>query len=480
MIYEKDNKAQWMLSDIRAMNSIFENIYFNSPIFLQNIMVSAYGYKLYRERYIGNHDRYLKGLLKSQYYSEEQLNAFVEEQFFSMLGHAIKNVPYYRDLVRVGRIDPRDIKGAKDINILPLIKKDQIRENPRYYLAGGFKENDLIVINTSGTTGKTLKIFVDKDSRRYSYAFYTRLKLWAGIEGKPENVTFAGRIIVPPDVDHPPFWRRNATMNNYLFSSYHLSWTNLKYYVEALQKIQPYFIDSYPSSIFIVARYMKENGLRGIYPKAIITSAETLLDYQREIVEEIFQCPVYDQYGSAEQVVFVSQCEKGSYHVHPEFGIVEFLREDGSEAMPGEPARLICTGFTNRAMPLLRYDIGDVGVRSEKKCPCGRNYPVIEKIVGRNDDLLITPDGCQVGRLDPIFKGLQSIKEAQIIQENYDNVVVKIVPGSTFCENDAQVVIKELQKRLGSQVSVTLTIVDSIPRTSAGKFKAVISKVRRS
>ena len=462
------------------MKHVVERIYYMSPIALQNWLISAYGYKLYRERYGGNHDKYMRLLLQSQWYDDQQIQRQVDERFLNIVGHAVKTVPFYRDWLQAEGIDVREISGAQDIKKLPIISKEHIRESPQNYLADGFRQSDLIVINTSGTSGKTLKICVDKDSRRHSYAFFTRLKLWAGIRGWPTSVTFAGRTIVPPDADHPPFWRRNLATNNYLFSSYHLSWHNLKYYVEMLQKIRPYFIDSYPSSIYIVARYMKEKGLGELYPKAIITSSETLLDYQREIIEEVFQCPVYDQYGAAEQVVFVSQCEKGTYHIHPEFGIVEFLREDGSDAMPGEPARLICTGFTNRAMPLIRYDIGDVGMRSDVKCRCGRNFPVIEKIVGRNEDLLITPDGRQVGRLDPIFKGLQSIKEAQIIQEDYDKVVVKVVPGSGFCESDSKVIIKELRKRLGSQVSVTLSIVNSVPRTSAGKFKAVISKVSRS
>ena len=462
------------------MNNLVEKLYFLSPILIQNLVVSAYGYKLYRERYAGNQDKYLRELLLSQWYKDEDIQRLVDERLLNIVSHAIKNVPFYRDLVRAERIDVRDIKGFQDIKKLPIISKEQIRENPRYYVADIFRQNDLITINTSGTSGKTLNIFVDKNSRRHSYAFFTRLKLWAGIKGWPTNVTFAGRTIVPPDVDHPPFWRRNLAMNNYLFSSYHLSWPNLKYYVEMLQKIQPYFIDSYPSSIYIVAKYMKENGLGGIRPKAIITSSETLLDYQREIIKEVFGCPVYDQYGSAEQVVFVSQCEKESYHIHPEFGIVEFLREDGSEAMPGELARLICTGLTNRAMPLIRYDIGDVGVHSDEKCTCGRNFPLIKQIVGRNDDIIVTSDGRQVGRLDPIFKGLQSIREAQIVQENYNTIIVKVVAGKTFTHSDSEVIIKELKKRLGSQVSVTISLFDVIDRTNTGKFKSVISKVRRT
>jgi len=459
------------------VNTFVEEAYFKSPIFIQNIMTSFYGCKLHRERYAGNHDKYLEELLRSQWHKKKEIERLIDKKFVTIFHHAVKNVPFYRELVRTGKILPSDIRGISDIERLPIISKEQVRESPRKFLADGFSKRELIVINTSGTTGKTLKIFVDKDSRRYSYAFFTRLKIWAGLNDRLKNVTFAGKAIVPPDEEKPPFWRINIKMNNYLFSSYHLSPSNIKFYVEKIKAIQPHFIDSYPSSIYTIAKYMRENGITGIAPKAIITSSETLFDYQRQTIEEVFQCPVFDQYGCAEQVVFVSQCEKGTYHIHPEFGIVEFLRDDGSRAQVGEPARLICTGFTNRAMPLIRYDIGDTAIMSKKKCSCGRDFPVIERIVGRTDDILVMRDGRRVGRLDPVFKGLQSIKEAQIVQEDFDNVSLKIVPGKGFKGYEVQIIVRELKKRLGTQTDIKVQLVPEIPRSAGGKFRAVISKV---
>lgn len=461
------------------MNRCLENIYFKSPVLLQNIITSIYGYWLYRQRYIGNHDKYLQQLLESQWYSSKELQKLVESKLVEIIRYAIRNVPFYKELSKRGKIKENDIQGISDLEKLPIISKEIIREKPEYFLADCFHKRELIILYTSGTTGKSLKIYVDKDSRRHAYAFFTRFKIWAGVNGNLPSVTFAGRTIVPPEADRPPFWRRNAVMNNYLFSSYHLSQKNLIHYVEMLKKIQPNFIDSYPSSLYIVAKYMEENELYGIFPKAIITSAETLLDYQRETIERVFKCPIFDQYGCTEQAVFISQCEMGTYHIHPEYGIVEFLREDGSKASPGEPARLICTGFTNRAMPFIRYDIGDIGIASDQVCSCGRAFPVVEKIVGRIDDIIVTKDGRQVGRLDPIFKGLQSIKEAQIVQEDYDEIIIKVVPGKAYKEEDGLVVVNELKKRVGYHVYVEIQIVDEIPRSAAGKFRAVISKVKR-
>ncbi|MDW7774301.1 MAG: hypothetical protein SCH71_15555 [Desulfobulbaceae bacterium] len=462
------------------MKTFTEKIYSISPTFLQNIFITLYGYKLYKERYTGNHPQYLNQLLESQWYSEKEIHDLVNRLFHGIITKAVKTVPHYHDLFKKQNFDLNSINCIEDITQLPIVTKEQIRLNPTDFLSEDFTKDKIITINTSGTTGKTMKIFVDYDSRRYGYAFFSRFKIWAGIDCKRSNATFAGRTIVAPDRDTPPFWRRNLKMNNYLFSSYHLSPANLGFYVQKLREIQPHFIDSYPSSISTLAQYMLENNLDGIRPKAIITSSETLLEYQRKTIEEAFHCPVFDQYGCAEQVVFISQCEHGTYHIHPEYGYVEFLREDGSQAEPGEEARLICTGFTNRAMPLIRYDIGDTGILAkDQTCPCGRNFPVIEKIVGRTDDILVMRDGRRVGRLDPVFKGLQTIKETQIIQEDLDTVTLKIVPGEEYSQQEAEVIIHELKKRLGTQVAVSIELVDSIPRTAAGKFRAVISKVNQ-
>lgn len=457
------------------MTHLLENLYLSSPLVVQELCISLYGYKLYRERYVGNHDKYFYQLLQSQWYSVAELEQLVHKRFADIGHHAVKNVPFYKEWMQKGRISHHDAMDLKNLSAFPIVTKDQLHERPNEFLAENFSTSQLIKISTSGTTGKTLGILVDYDSRRYGYAFFSRLKEWAGINSMLPSVTFAGRIIVRPDSVEPPFWRYNRAMKNYLFSSYHLSPQNVPYYVDALLKIQPNFIDSYPSSIYIIAKYMQENSLRGVYPRAIVTSSETLWAHQRELIETTFKCPVYDQYGSAEQVVFISQCEKGMYHIHPEFGIVEFLREDGSPARPGEMARLICTGFTNLAMPLIRYDIGDTAILSEERCPCGRNFPVIEKLLGRTDDILVTPDGRQIGRLDPVFKGLSSVKEAQIVQVALNRVNVRIVPGETFGESDRRTIMEELGKRLGPLVEIGIETVLEIPRTNAGKFRAVVS-----
>lgn len=457
-----------------------EKAYFLSPVFVQDALISLYGIKLYRERYIGNHTSAYKKLLESQWFTKEIIDKNSNAKFMELFQYATEHVPYYRNLVNNGEIDRAKIKSISDIDKLPILSKEKVRKNTDLFISDKFNKNDLISINTSGTTGKTMSIYVSKESRRYAYAFFSRFKKWAKIDGHGKNITFAGRTFISPDCKSPPFWRKNIILNNYLFSSYHLTQNNLRHYIDSLNKIRPLYIDSYPSALYTLAKYAKKNNQRVVSPKAIITSSETLLESQRELIQEVFKCKIYDQYGSAEQVVFVSQCEKGKYHVNPEYGYIECLNDDGEPVATGEPGKLVCTGFTNSAMPLIRYDIGDTAIFSDEVCSCGRHFPVIKKIIGRKDDVLIMEDGREVGRLDPVFKGLHSIKEAQIIQTDYANIILKIVPDEDFEKKDVNSVVLELKKRLGSNVSVDVDIVEEIKRTKSGKFRSVISKVRKN
>lgn len=249
-------------------------------------------------------------------------------------------------------------------------------------------------------------------------------------------------------------------------------------YLAKLRNWAPELIDSYPSSLYLLSRYAAEHKMPAPTPKAIITSSETLLPDQRELISSVFEAQIFDQYGCAEQVCFISQCESGSYHVHPEFGVVEFLSGDHQHADAG--VRIVATGFTNWAMPLLRYDTGDLAVPANRGCHCGRKFQTLERIIGRVDDLVITPDGRRVGRLDPVFKGLKTIRQAQIVQESLELVRVRIVPGVGFSRADQDSIQRELEKRLGKDIEYIFEIVREIAIGAGGKFRAVISRVPRT
>jgi phenylacetate-CoA ligase len=194
------------------------------------------------------------------------------------------------------------------------------------------------------------------------------------------------------------------------------------------------------------------------------------------VIEQAFGCHVFDWYGNVELVANIVQCEAGNYHIKPEYGVVEILNPDGSPSQPGQVGELVCTGLNNPAMPFVRYRVGDTAVRKEGPCPCGRGGRLVERITGRTEDVIVTPDGRYLSRLDFVFKGLLNVEEAQMIQETADHLRVRIVKRPGYTQQDTGRILANLRERMGTGINVDLEFVERIPRTASGKFRYVISK----
>jgi phenylacetate-CoA ligase len=239
-----------------------------------------------------------------------------------------------------------------------------------------------------------------------------------------KRVTIRGDMVVKADQMEPPFGVYNLAEKQLILSSYHLSERNMPWYIAAIRKFSPDAIQAYPSSIFALAGYMAEMNLPPLKTGAIFTSSEMLLEKQKEMIQRYFGSKVYDHYGNAERNVMFGTCEKGQYHVMPEYGFTEFLPVKGNK----ELYEIVGTSFINSAMPLIRYRTGDMVELGKSDCECGRAFQVVKRIIGRHDDLIVTPDGRKLGRLDHIFKEINGVHKAQIIQEKDYSLVIRVIP----------------------------------------------------
>jgi len=458
------------------LNKFIETVYFHSPTILQNVATSVYGYYLHSTRYGRKYEESLAEILKSQWFSAEEMARLQRSKLGRLITYAYENVPYYGELFRSLDLNPDDIRDLTDLRKVPILEKSVVRMKAALLVSRNPRAK-VIELNTSGSTGSPLVIHCDVESRNNNYAFLSRFRDWFGIKMGMRRASFFGRIIVPPGQKKPPFWRYDITENNFLFSSYHMTEENLRHYYGKLRQIRPAEICGYPSSLYLLAKFIMKNGLEPLSPSFVMTSAETLPDYQREMIEKAFGCRVRDYYGCTEMAVFVTQCEQGSYHAHPEYGIVEIVDEEGKPVRPGEAGEVVCTGFVNPTMPLIRYRVGDRAILGMNACACGRNFPVIEQILGRTDDILVTPDGRPLGRLDPVFKGMKGIYETQIVQTAPDTLRFNLVRGENFSEENRKELLYEIGKRTGPSMKIEFHFVDSIPKDKNGKFRSVISMI---
>jgi phenylacetate-CoA ligase len=362
----------------------------------------------------------------------------------------------------------------------PVLSKDELRSNPVAFVVEDVPKTRLRVEHTSGTTGTPVPLCHGQQTARSWYALMeARWRGWYGLSRADRWAIFGGQLVAPIAQKSPPFWVWNSGLRQLYLSSYHLSPENCSAYLQAIRDREIVYLLGYPSSLYSLALFAAEQHLVASSLSVVISNAEPLYRRQRELISRVFRCPVRDTYGVSEMVCGASECEAGTMHLWPDAGIYEVLRDEADEPVePGEPGRLICTGLLNPDMPLIRYEVGDrVAIAAaDAKCSCGRTLPILLSVEGRSDDMIITPDGRRIGRLDPIFKSDIPIREGQIVQESLDLIRMLIVPAPGFTPAHERALIAALRDRVGA-MEVRIERVPSIPRTANGKFRAVISKV---
>ena len=455
-----------------------EDVYRRSPIVVQNAMATAFGARERMLRYGGRFDAYCDEVDRGQWLSAEELATVQAARLRAMVAFSVEQVPYYRALFGELGLKPGDIQSPDDLALLPVLDKATVRQDPEAFRPARLDERP-VAQTTGGTTGTPLRYWVTPSAMQYTYATYeVRIRRWAGVALGDRMASINGRKIVPVEQDKPPFWRHNLAFNQLYLSAYHLTDEHLPSYVERLERYRPEVIVGYVSSVHLLADHINRHGLSGaIHPRAVLVSSETLFPWMRADIERAFGCKVYDGYGLGELAAFITECRHGSLHASPEYGVIE------SAATDGEEHRLVATGLFNRAMPLLRYDTGDV-VRmapAGHRCACGRELPVVDELLGRADDYIVTPDGRSVGPapLSLAFQGVPGIREAQIHQAVVDAVEVSLVVDSTFDDQRQMQLDQELRERLGHLLDIRYERVDSIARTVWGKRRLVDSAIGR-
>jgi phenylacetate-CoA ligase len=449
------------------MSSKLLKIYHRLPSRARNAVATLRGWYLRRSRYGKSHDALTAEARERDHWTAQQWETWREERIAYVLHRAATHVPFYRAQWEARR--RRGDRAAWDVlSNWPLLEKSSVRADPRQFLADDCDPRRMFREHTSGTTGTPVIIWRSRTALEQLYAIVEQRT--SGWEYIPRGIRWArlgGQLVTPVRQRRPPFWVWNAAMKQLYLSSYHLAPDLIPYYLDALLKYRIAYLAGYPSSLYAIAQEALRLGY-DLPMLAVHTNAEPLLGVQRETIATAFNCPVRETYGMAESVAAASECASGTMHQWPEFGHVE-LMPDGE---------LVCTGLLNTDMPLIRYRVGDRGNPPTQvgTCACGRSLPPMGAIDGRRDDVLVTPDGRLVGRLDPVFKGTHAIREAQIIQEALDHVRVLLAPAPGFTKRDETEMVDNLLDRMGD-VRITVEHVDVLPRTANGKVRAVVCNV---
>ena len=446
---------------------------------LRTVPASLRGLYLLRWRYGAETQKLIESALERESWAPEAWKDWQEERLARLLHRASACVPYYREQWSRRR-RAGDKSDTEQLRNWPILERQEVRVNPRAFVADDCNTRRMFHEHTSGTTGTPMDLWWTRETVRSWYALMeARWRLWYGVSRRDRWAILGGQLVTPATQRRPPFWVWNAAMRQLYMSSYHLAAEFIPHYVDAIRQHRVRYLWGYTSALYALAREMIRRNITDVKMAVVITNAEPVYPYQRDAIARAFHCPVRETYGMAEIVCAASECENGKLHLWPEVGITEIL-DNGRPVAAGQAGDLVCTGLLNADMPLIRYRLGDRAVAGdgEGACSCGRTLPVLTSVEGRCDDVLYAPDGRAIGRMDPVFKRQLPIQEAQIVQKDWTRIEVRYIPDSGFDQRSGDAITTEICARMGP-VEVILTSVSELPRTSNGKFRAVVCEISK-
>lgn len=429
-------------------------------------------------------EHYYDTLNKTQWLSLAQMRELQDEKLRRLVRHAYRNVPYYRARMQDAKVHPNDIRTQDDLHKLPLLGKDDVRSHIYFdIMSENHDKSEVLKITTSGSTGEPFVCYADRQQLEFRWSATLRSQEWTGYRYGDPCVRLWHQTLgmsssqVRKELFDAKFLRRK------FIPVFEMREEILPDIVRQVSEGEPTLVDGYAEALNLIGQYIKVNGGLEHHPRGVMSSAQTLPENSRKIIEEAFGCRVFDKYGGREFSGIAYECEAHQgHHVVSEGFIVEVLR-DGRPALPGEVGEVVITDLNNYCMPFLRYRIGDLAeaMDNTKTCACGRGMPRIGKIEGRVQSIIQGLDG----RYLPGTFFAHYLKEFdyafklyQVVQEEPETMVFKVVKGSRYSDDVLQEVLATFRQYLGEGMKVDVQFVDTLEMVRTGKRLASVSRLR--
>jgi len=421
----------------------------------------------------------LRHLEETQWLTEGQLRDAQWEKLIKIVRYAHAHSPYYRKRFVERSIDVAQIVSPEEFRNLPVLTKEDVQNRADQMISDEYAKEKLISAKTGGSTGKALKLYFDKQCEEMRNAAAIRSDRWAGWELGMKRAGIWGN---PPVANTIKKKIRDGLHDRMIYlDTMNLNPKTISQFVNSWRRYQPQVIYGHSHSIYILAKYLGDRGIIDLRPRGVISTSMMLLPHEREVIEKVLLCRVTNRYGCEEVGLIACECEEhNGMHLNADHLYVEFIREDGMPAKPGEEGKIVVTDLLNQGMPLIRYRVEDVGVPSSRRCPCGRGLPLMERVAGRVADFLIKKDGSQVAGVSLVERTVTAIKgigQMQIVQEKIDQLVLNVVRMAEYDEASERALLTEFASVFGKEVSIQLNYMDNIRQESSGKYRFSICKI---
>jgi len=426
----------------------------------------------------------LRRLEKSQFSSPEQIREIQLKRLRALLSHAYNNTSFYRKRLDECGFDPGTVRTIEDLKKIPPLTKDDILSHLKSMIAENYTADQFHYSTSGGTTGIVTEFALDNASLPVKRAAMLRFDKWTGWEfGEWMS------LIWPATMDTHDNKTLRGQIKNYLsYRQIKLALTviderHIENHLTSMLKQKATMIRGFPTPLHETAKYIKEYHPKKFYLKGIVTTGEMLYPHQREVIEEAFHCKVFDSYRTRELGPLAQECEAHQgMHINAESVIIEtvpFSEDKENGFLQKGEGRILVTDLVNFGMPFIRYEIGDIGMLSEKKCSCGRGLPMLENVGGRLVDMVYSTSGKPIASITLIpnlVSMLGLFKRVQFVQDALDHIIIRIenpCPPESILNRQ----IENAKIIFGPNLRVDHEFVDSIPSGKSGKYQFVICKL---
>lgn len=454
--------------------SDIKKLYFKkTPFLIQNLAVSLITTHLYRIRQGGLYHYYRNYYAKWDAASKTELEAESQRRLRDFLNYAKNKSSWYSHRI------PNDIDSSVVLQSIPILNKRDIIDNLELIKTIDQKEG--IVNNTGGTTGNSMKTVYMKSDVQERIALLDHFRAQHGYKLGKKTAWFSGKhLISEKDISKGICSHYDFINKIRFYSTFHINQDNFDVYWDSLNKFKPEFIVGFPSSVYELCKIAESRGLSlSKQVKVFFPTAETVTLQHREVISRVLGCKLVNQYASSEGAPFILECDSGSLHIHPLTGVFEVVDENLN---PSDEGEILVTSFATRGTPLIRYRIKDEIKLSpnDKTCSCGSVFPLVDYIKGRSNAFIYSPDKGKVNlnHFTVFTRELEGLLGFQIIQENTDSIIVKLVTNSNFSKKSEDQILSSLKDLLGDRLMIDLYHVDQLPREKSGKFQLVKNKLK--
>lgn len=408
----------------------------------------------------------------------DQLYAIQSVRLTSIVRFAFRQVRYYRDYALNTGLEVGSVRSHDALSELPIVTREEVQRRRSDFLPHGWRNPIVHHACTSGTTGTPLSYRLSMRDRAVGLALMYRGWGYSGYRLGDRVLLLAGRSLGSSYCVRDLHLADHAR-NLVRLSAFDMTEKALGLYVAVLNQKRPAYIRGYPSALRVLARWVLHKGGLTWQPHAVLTTAEVLLPEVRSEISRALGCPVFDGYGLNDGGVSAFECEfHCGLHVDTERSILEVVDNEGNPLAEGT-GRIIATTLTNYAMPLLRYDTGDIGELVRHQCSCGRQRPLLKAIHGRSTDVLVTPEGKLLHGWFFVYllrDMSRYVAEFEVVQETVTDVSIVLVPTSEY-NSDVEGWLREVIREFSPAWIVRIHTVEALQRVDGEKRKYVRTEV---